>query len=98
MAKKITYTATKPDTTTPWFVWPSDIARYVKTTYQDSGKIIEKNITISENQLTITVVAVWQDGAFEEWSNDPVTREGRLAQNVHNLEHNIVTTSTQEII
>jgi hypothetical protein len=86
MAKKITYTATRPNTDTPWFTWPANISQYTKTHYVDTGKIMERTITISDDQLTMTVVVIWQDGAFEEWSADPITREGRLAQNIYNLE------------
>jgi hypothetical protein len=98
MPEKIIYTATRPTIDTPWYTWPKPIADHTNSLYRETGKIIDRGSTISEDQLTMSGFTVWQDGAFDEWVNDPVAREGRIDQNIHNLEHNIVTTSTRENI
>lgn len=96
MPKKITYTATRPSVEISFYSWPASVSSYIKTLFNDTGKVINQTITMSEDGLTLTVVTLWQNGAFEEAANDPIISEARMEQNQHNLDHNIVTTSLHE--
>lgn len=98
MPTKISHTATRPTINTPWYTWPKPIVEHVDQAYRQTGKIISRESATSVDQLTMSGVTTWQDGAFDEWVNDPIVIEGRLAQNTYNLEHSIVTTSKRENI
>ena len=73
MAYKTIRTYTRPNIYVPFFIFNEEIRNYTDTTYNQTGKRISVNTTVSDNELQQITTSVWLDEAtFNEFLADPV--------------------------
>jgi hypothetical protein len=73
MAYKTIRTYTRPNVYVPFFIFNEEIRNYTDQTYNQTGKRISVNTTVSENELQQITTSVWADeSAFNEFLADPV--------------------------
>lgn len=58
-------------------ITPSEIKQHWVNTYKTTGKCTHIEVTVSQNQLELETVQLWQDQAsYEEYKNDPILING----------------------
>lgn len=73
---KIIGTQTRPNTQTPFLTFESggftgEVYFYIRDNYINTGKMISYEVTISEDQLTMTGVRIWaNESAFNDFMAD----------------------------
>jgi hypothetical protein len=73
MAYKTIRTNTRPNIYVPFFLFNEEIRKYIDEKYNQTGKRISFNTTISEDELQQINTSVWVDQAtFKEFLEDPV--------------------------
>lgn len=71
MTVTITTTNTRVSPTNKFAVLPNNIIEYIKTTYQDTGKLLSIDTYYSEDQLIRTTTLVFRDPlASNEYNHD----------------------------
>ncbi len=74
----ITKTTTRPSTSVPWhFETPElnldNFRSHLDLTYVQPGYLISQNNEVSEDGLTLTYTAIWQDlQSYQQYDTDPV--------------------------
>jgi hypothetical protein len=57
----------------PFFIFNEEIRNYADQTYNQTGKRVSVNTTVSENELQQITTSIWADeAAFNEFLADPV--------------------------
>jgi len=70
---------------------PTDAVQYIKTTYQDTGKILSISVEFSEDKLSRTSTVVFADEAARKlYFSDPILKEVFDAQRVYNAANGMV--------
>jgi hypothetical protein len=83
MTITITNTWVRPNTEIDWYVPPDLEIAYIKTNFQDNGKI-STVVTYSDDELTKTIVTtVKNDTVREEWEADSTIQEFQTARNTY---------------
>jgi hypothetical protein len=95
MAYKTIRTHTRPNIYVPFFLFNEEIRNYTDQTYNQTGKRVSVNTTLSEDELQQVTTSVWIDeAAFNEFLADPVIiRHTDLVQD-YNKSFEIVSTWT----
>lgn len=67
-------TLTRPSEAVAFSAQNARWTRYLQTTYIETGKILSREVTISEDKLTRYITIVWPDDETRQsYLNDPVT-------------------------
>lgn len=92
MPFKTVRTSTRPDTSIPFFKNTDEVRSYIKSTYDNTGKRLSMEITLSEDGLTETRTQVWAShAAYQEFKADPnIPNEA----GPYTIEHGITYTVT----
>lgn len=92
---KVTRIVTRPDMSVNFFAYPEDVVAYITATYDDTGKRLSRESTMSEDKLVQTTVSVWADAAaFSECSVDPMLNGLRE----YNAEHKFIQSVVTEVV
>lgn len=91
-----TFTSTKTQndrgmkTDLPFWITPADVLAHIKTTYTDTGKLVETK-QISEDGDAITTTKTFIDTAAQvQWNSDPVLQANAVNRKSFNIANNIV--------
>lgn len=67
-------TLTRPSEAVAFSAQNARWTRYLQTTYIETGKILSREVTVSEDKLTRYITTVWPDEETrQQYLNDPVT-------------------------
>jgi uncharacterized protein (UPF0218 family) len=67
-----------------------ELFEYIKTTYKDTGKAVDIQVTKSEDMLTMTAIWLWNTQEdYDTYQADPVIKEWFETIKAHNLSYNI---------
>jgi hypothetical protein len=94
MATKLTSTrlSFRTDTNVPFFVPSIQQQEYIKTAFQDTGKIVARSTTVSADNLSETVMTEWADNiALAEFNIDPVIEQYKRDRASHNAQNHIAS-------
>jgi hypothetical protein len=93
---KITTVHTRPDATTPFYRRGDDVIE-LATDAKLNGKLLSEESTLSEDKLSVTYTAVWDNFAsFDTFSKEQIVVDFRLAKGVHNQANNITQLATKQ--
>lgn len=99
MAYKTIRTVTRPNIYVPFFLFGEEIRKYTDETYNQTGKRISFNSTLSEDGLQQINTSVWIDQAtFKEFLDDPVMRSHSEQVKEYNTAFDITVTKENEEI
>jgi hypothetical protein len=83
MPFKTIRTFTRPNIYIPFYIHSDEIRKYIDETYNQTGKRISVNTTLSEDGLQQITTSVWQDrDTWKEFVKDPtiVSNGGLLSE------------------
>lgn len=69
----IEFTQTRPNINIPYYgeILPVDFIDYFTTNYIDTGKFINKDTSLSSNELVLTITQIWNtEQDFMDYEND----------------------------
>ena len=91
MTLTVTTVLTRLTLETSYQLLPADIIQYIKTTYQDTGKILSLSVELSEDKLSRTSTVVFADDAARKlYIADPILKEVFVAQRAYNAANGMV--------
>lgn len=95
MAIRVTSVTERPNTNVEFWSFDAAARAHLKTTFKDTGKILSRTSTTSENGLVKTVVRTFVDrAAFDEFKNDPVRIAAVASRDAYNTANGITSSSS----
>ena len=99
MTFQVTRITTRLDMATPFYRWPESELKYIEHTYDDTGKTVDKNFSISEDKLTTTAITSWaSEDDWQIYLADSKIKAIHALRNAYNSEHGIVETVTTRLV
>jgi hypothetical protein len=97
---KVIITMVRPDIDTNFTDgFPNPIKQYIRTEYTNTGKLISKDVTFSDDNLVKTITRIFKSQEdFTAWVNDPVIASHRQSRNLQATRTNVSITQTTELI
>lgn len=95
----VTSTFTRPDVSIPFTPVVQEFIDHRESVYIQTGKILSRQVTDSEDGLVRTLITEWRTrDDFNNFRNDPVAVEYRIARRQYFDEHNISATHHYKFI
>lgn len=92
MSIRVTKTFVRPNTETAFYRPVQAYRSYVDSTYVEPGLRLSQSATLSDDQLTRTIVSEWKDQAsYDQFLADPVCQEIFRLNRRYNRNHGITT-------
>lgn len=95
----VTSVFTRPNTEIPFTPTVQSFIDYRESTYVQTGKLLSRVIEDSEDGLVRTLVSSWKTrDDFNEFRNDPVTKDFRAIRKAYLIENNISVKHTYKFV
>jgi hypothetical protein len=86
----VTHINTRLTAATSFETLPNNTVQYIKTQYQDTGKLLDIQTSLSSDRLTRTGILTFKDqSAVSEYYNDPIIAEALTVIRAYNSANGI---------
>lgn len=99
MSYRTRITFTRPSTSVDWYRATTDFDSYLQSQYIDSGKLTNKTVTVSADELTLTITREWDsEESLEDFLADSTyNTDLKQPSELYNAENNISRTFEHDV-